>query len=43
MDAAHDRMMYFRCLLNQRGVPAAPTNNAKGRSAPPNPGSCYAQ
>ena len=43
VDAAHDRMMYFRCLLNQRGVPAAPTNNAKGRSAPPNPGSCYAQ
>ena len=43
VEAAHDRMRYFRCLLNHRGVPAAPVDNAKGRSAPPSPGSCYYQ
>ena len=42
-EASHDRMMHFRCLLNQRGVPAAPVNNDKARSAPSGPGSCYAQ
>lgn len=40
-DLAEPRLLNFRCLLNQRGVPAAPTLNAVGRSAPPHPGSCY--
>ena len=43
VDAAHGRYMHFRCLLNKRGVPAAPANNERGRSAPSGPGSCYAQ
>jgi len=37
------RMEAFRCLLNRRGVHAAPVNNANARSAPPGPGSCYTQ
>jgi hexosaminidase len=40
---AHPRLEYFRCLLNQRGVAAAPVNNKNARQPPPNPGSCYAQ
>ena len=43
VEAAHDRIRHFRCLLNRRGIPAAPVDNARGRSAPPNPGSCYYQ
>lgn len=43
VEAAHGRFMHFRCLLNKRGVPAAPVDNKVGRSAPPGPGSCYAQ
>ena len=43
VEAAHPRFMHFRCLLNKRGVPAAPVNNVRAREAPPNPGSCYAQ
>ena len=43
VEAAHPRFMHFRCLLNRRGVPAAPVNNQQGRQAPPEPGSCYAQ
>lgn len=40
---AQPRMLYFRCLLNFRGVRAAPVLNANARSSPPGPGSCYAQ
>lgn len=40
---AEDRMIAFRCLLNRRGVAAAPIKNAQARSAPPNPGSCFWQ
>jgi len=41
--AALPRLESFRCLLNRRGIPAAPTNNAEARSSPPNPGGCYDQ
>jgi len=37
------RLESFRCLLNRRGIAAAPTTNAKARSAPPQPGSCLQQ
>jgi len=37
------RMANFRCLLNSRGVRAAPVNNKQARTAPPAPGSCYQQ
>merc|ERR1712166_183423 len=37
------RLESFRCLLNRRGVHAAPVNNANARGAPPGPGSCYKQ
>lgn len=37
------RIQEFRCLLNERGIAAAPVNNADARSAPPGPGSCYKQ
>ncbi|KAK4433104.1 Beta-hexosaminidase 3 [Sesamum alatum] len=36
------RLSYFRCLLNQRGVAAAPLDGL-GRAAPEVPGSCYVQ
>ncbi|OMO82896.1 hypothetical protein COLO4_22777 [Corchorus olitorius] len=36
------RLAYFRCLLNQRGVAAAPLDG-QGRSPPVGPGSCYVQ
>ncbi|XP_020263422.1 beta-hexosaminidase 3 [Asparagus officinalis] len=36
------RLAHFRCLLNQRGVPAAPLDGL-GREAPRGPGSCYKQ
>lgn len=36
------RLSHFRCLLNQRGIPAAPLQGP-GRIAPEEPGSCYAQ
>ncbi|KAL0302956.1 UNVERIFIED_CONTAM: Beta-hexosaminidase 3 [Sesamum radiatum] len=36
------RLSYFRCLLNQRGVAAAPLDGL-GRAAPEEPGSCYVQ
>eukprot|EP00750_Incisomonas_marina_P025664 INCI5614.1.p1 GENE.INCI5614.1~~INCI5614.1.p1 ORF type:complete len:640 (-),score=92.44 INCI5614.1:104-2023(-) len=42
-DAAELRMEEFRCLLNRRGVKAAPAKNANARSAPPGPGSCLQQ
>jgi hexosaminidase len=37
------RLHYFRCLLNNRGVPAAPVDNFYARRPPLGPGSCYAQ
>lgn len=37
------RLHYFRCLLNNRGVPAAPVDNWYARRPPTGPGSCYAQ
>ncbi|ESQ44933.1 hypothetical protein EUTSA_v10010264mg [Eutrema salsugineum] len=37
------RLHYFRCLLNNRGVPAAPVDNWYARRPPYGPGSCYAQ
>jgi len=40
---AEPRMAWFRCLLNSRGIPAAPHNNANARSSPPGPGGCYVQ
>ncbi|KDP32489.1 hypothetical protein JCGZ_13414 [Jatropha curcas] len=36
------RLAHFRCLLNQRGVAAAPLAGP-GRGAPEEPGSCYSQ
>jgi hexosaminidase len=37
------RLQSFRCFLLERGVAAAPVNNAVARSAPPGPGSCMTQ
>ncbi|KAL3507297.1 hypothetical protein ACH5RR_032679 [Cinchona calisaya] len=37
-----ERLAHFRCLLNQRGVAAAPLTG-RGRAAPVEPGSCYKQ
>lgn len=42
-DSAKERFAAFRCLLNRRGVAAAPHNNPTARKSPPRPGSCYAQ
>lgn len=42
-DAAHERMRAFRCLLNRRGIAAAPVDNAEARTAPPGPGGCFEQ
>ncbi|KAJ9176056.1 hypothetical protein P3X46_011406 [Hevea brasiliensis] len=36
------RLAHFRCLLNQRGIAAAPLAGP-GRGAPQEPGSCYSQ
>lgn len=36
------RLAHFRCLLNQRGVAAAPLAGP-GRAAPEEPGSCHMQ
>ena len=41
--AAALRIAAFRCLLNERGVAAAPVKNAAARSAPQGPGSCFDQ
>lgn len=41
-DEAFGRLAHFRCLLNQRGVAAAPVSGP-GRVAPEDPGSCYQQ
>ncbi|XP_057424173.1 beta-hexosaminidase 1-like [Lotus japonicus] len=37
------RLQYFRCLLNRRGVPAAPVTNFYARASPVGPGSCFEQ
>lgn len=37
------RLQYFRCLLNRRGVQAAPVTNFYARSPPIGSGSCYDQ
>ncbi|KAE8683711.1 Beta-hexosaminidase 1 [Hibiscus syriacus] len=37
------RYHYFRCLLNSRGVHAAPATNYYARRPPTGPGSCYDQ
>lgn len=42
IDQAEKRLLNFRCLLNRRGIPAAPVKNALAREAPGAPGSCYA-
>ena len=39
---AMPRLRHFRCLLNQRGIAAAPVEGY-GRSTPFGPGSCYSQ
>jgi hexosaminidase len=41
--AATARMAAFRCLLNRRGVHAAPIHNANARTGPPGPGACETQ
>lgn len=41
--AATQRIRNFRCLLLQRGIAAAPVDNANARSAPAGPDSCYTQ
>jgi hexosaminidase len=43
LEPAHSRLEYFRCLLNLRGIAAAPVNNPIAGTPPPNPGSCYLQ
>jgi hexosaminidase len=40
---AEPRYDAFRCLLNRRGVQAAPARNVDARAAPPGPGGCYEQ
>jgi len=42
-NSAFPRIKYFRCLLNRRGIRAAPVDNAGAREAPPGPGSCFEQ
>lgn len=37
------RLLNFRCMLNRRGISAAPTLNAQARTSPPHPGSCFTQ
>ncbi|KAK8510263.1 hypothetical protein V6N11_000554 [Hibiscus sabdariffa] len=37
------RLQYFRCLLNRRGVQAAPVTNYYARNPPSGSGSCYWQ
>ena len=43
VDAALNRLIWFRCLLNRRGIDAAPVMNLKGRAAPNGQGGCYWQ
>ncbi|VAH01060.1 unnamed protein product [Triticum turgidum subsp. durum] len=37
------RLHYFRCLLNHRGIAAAPVTNFYARRPPIGPGSCFVQ
>ena len=37
------RLQAFRCMLLERGIPAAPVTNAGARQAPAGPGSCLHQ
>lgn len=37
------RLHYFRCLLNHRGIAAAPVTNKHAREAPYGPASCFLQ
>lgn len=41
--AAAPRYGAFRCLLNRRGVAAAPAKNSEARTSPPGPGGCLSQ
>jgi hexosaminidase len=43
INAAYPRIAAFRCLLNRRGVRAAPLMNAVAREAPRGPGGCLGQ
>jgi hypothetical protein len=43
VNSAFPRLTAFRCLLNRRGVKAAPVNNRGARTSPPGPGSCINQ
>uniref|UniRef100_A0A0D6R4V9 Beta-hexosaminidase n=1 Tax=Araucaria cunninghamii TaxID=56994 RepID=A0A0D6R4V9_ARACU len=43
LSIALPRLEYFRCLLNQRGIPAAPVRNRYARMPPFGTGSCYMQ
>mmetsp|Transcript_51869 Transcript_51869/g.123566 ORF Transcript_51869/g.123566 Transcript_51869/m.123566 type:complete len:103 (+) Transcript_51869:1-309(+) len=40
---AQSRARNFRCLLNQRGVAAAPLTNHRARQGPGAPGGCFHQ
>ena len=37
------RLEYFRCLLNRRGIAAAPVTNDGAREAPAGPNGCLVQ
>ncbi|MCO5565109.1 hypothetical protein L7F22_018780 [Adiantum nelumboides] len=37
------RLRHFRCLLNERGIAAAPVTSRRARDPPDGPGSCYSQ
>ena len=41
--SAYPRLSAFRCLLNRRGVRAAPLLNPEAREAPHGPGGCLEQ
>lgn len=43
MTVVEARLETFRCLLNQRGISAAPVTNKVARYQPSGPGSCYVQ
>eukprot|EP00250_Pteridium_aquilinum_P022617 c25469_g1_i1 orf=161-1873(+) len=43
LDEVEARLEYFRCVLNQRNIAAAPVTNHHARAAPQGPGSCYFQ
>lgn len=43
LSTALPRLKYFRCLLNQRGIAAAPVTNELAREPPIGAGSCYMQ